>query len=258
MKLLRHFRQYDSMKAAVLLTAAALLLAGACIRSAAAYAAILKMPAEYVCTAYNGIEAVLPQLTNAEHIRAFSRQKTASLTQKEQTLPVTQLSAAYLSDCFALEGDAHTVWMNAEAFTVFGNPAIQDTVDFYGELDGQPFRARLICTNILPQDEPLAVLAAGAAELRGAETVRICAADQDAFAPERFGLTVVNPEKLCAAGYEREMVLLRIRFGALSAFLALLGAAAFFRLYRNAVMDERSGLCTEETDIPVPDPGTTA
>lgn len=233
MKLLRQFRQYDSMKAAVLLTAAALLLAGSCIRSAAAYAAILRKPAEYVCTAHSSIETALPQLTNAEQIRASSRQKTAYLTRKDQALPVTLLSAAYLSDCYALEHDAHTVWMNAAAFAVFGDPAAQNTVDFSGELDGKPFRARLICTDSLPQDEPLAVLAAGAAELRGAETVRICAAQSDAFAPERFGLTVVNAERLCAAGYERELVLLRIRFGALSAFLATLGAAAFFRLYRS-------------------------
>lgn len=232
MKLIRLWRQYDSIKAVVLLIATGLLLIGYCIRTAAAYAIILRAPAEYVCTAPAGIEQVIPQLANADGVCAYSRQKKAYLAQENQTSSVVMLSAGYLADCYELEGDVHTVWMNAEAFTAWGDAASQSAAVFHGTLDGKPFSAQLICTENLPQGEPYAVLAASASELHDADTLRICAADRDTFAPDSLGLTVINPEQQCAADYKQQLVLLRIRFGALSAILALIGAAAFLNIYQ--------------------------
>lgn len=230
MKLLRLLRQYDSVKAAVILIALAIVLTGYCIRSAVSYASFLQAPAEYVCTAPVGIEQSIPQLSNADGVFAYSRQKKAYLTGENQTVSVVMLSAAYLADCYALEGDTHMVWMNAEAFAAWGDAASQSTVFFNGTLDGKSFSAQLCCTENLPQGEPYAVLAASASDLHDADTLRICAANRDTFAPESLGLSITNPEQQCAADYEQKLVLLRIRFGAFSALLALLGAGAFLHI----------------------------
>ena len=234
MKMLRLFWQYDSVKAAVLLLALAIFLAGYCIRAAVSYAVILEAPTEYVCTAPD-IGKILPQLTNTDGLRAYSRQKKAYLAGENQTGSIVMLSAAYLADCYGLDGDAHTVWMNAEAFAAWGDAASQSTAVFHGTLNGEPFSAQLICTENLPQSEPYAVLASSASELHDADALRVCAANRDTFAPDSLGLTVINPEQQCAADYEQQFVLLRIRFGMLSAILALIGAAAFFRVYHFAV-----------------------
>jgi hypothetical protein len=143
--------------------------------------------------------------------------------------------------------------MNEAAFAAM-HPASGQTADFRGELDGEAFSARLVCTEHLPQAEPFAVLAVSAAELHDTETLRICAADQNAFSPSLFGLTVTNPEAQCAAEYEQEMLLLRIRFGVLSAVLALLGAAAFFRLH-NRKIEKYKTICagsqSAENTLPI-------
>ena len=109
---------------------------------------------------------------------------------------------------------------------------------FHGTLDGQPFAAQIVRTDKLPQREAYAVSADGEAALRDADTLRICAADRDTFSPNRSGLTVLNTGMLIAAEYEQTLLLLRIRFGALAAFLSLLGAAAFLRVYRAAVRSQ--------------------
>lgn len=232
MRLLRLWRQHDSIKAAVLLTVSALLLAGYCIRSAAAYAQFLRTPTEYICTASAGLDHALPQLANAEGIRAYSRQKTAYLAENGQGMDVTLLSAAYFSDCYALPDSARTVFMNPAAFSVFCGADAKSPVTFRGTLNGQPYSAQIICTQNLPQGQPFAAVAVSAAELHDADTLRLCLTEQDVFAPEGVGLTVTNPEVQSAAAYEQTLVLLRIRFAALSAFLALLAAAAFLKIYQ--------------------------
>jgi hypothetical protein len=47
---------------------------------------------------------------------------------------------------------------------------------------------------------------------------------------EQFGLQIMNPEAQTASEYEKQLVLLRIRFGALSALLAVIAAGAFLRV----------------------------
>lgn len=234
---MRLWRQYDSIKAAVLLVLSAVLLIGYCIRSAARYAAFLQKRPEYLCAVPD--DSILRQLAGAEGVAAYSRQKTAYLSDGQQGCTVTQLSAAYLADCYGLPGDAHTVWMNAAAFAAFCGEDAQSPCAFRGTLDGQPFTAQIAVTEKLPQGEAMAVSAVGEAALRDADTLRICADDRDAFSPGQLGLTVLNTEALLAAEYEQTLILLRIRFGALSAFLALLGAAAFLRIYRDAVLHHR-------------------
>ena len=230
---MRRWRQYDSFKAAVLLMILAVLLVGYCIRSAARYAAFLQTRPEYLCAVPD--DSITRQLAGKAGVAAYSRQKTAYLSDGQQGCTVTLLSAAYLADCYGLPGDAHTLWMNAAAFTAFCGENAQSPCAFRGTLDGQPFTAQLICTENLPQGEMFAVSAVGAAALRDADTLRICANGRNAFSPAQLGLTVRNTEALLAAEYEQTLILLRIRFGALSAFLAMLGAAAFLRIYRDAV-----------------------
>lgn len=232
MKLLRLWRQYDSVKAAVLLTAFALFMLGFCIRSAAAYAEFLRTPTEYICSSYTELDRVLPQLAYTEGIRAYSRQKTANLAEHQQEISVTMLSAAYLSDCYGLPESARTVYMNPAAFSVFCGEDAQSPVSFRGTLDGKPYAAQIICTQNLPQHEPFAALAVSAAELHDAETLRLCLTEPDACAPESIGLTVLNTEVQRAAAYEQQLVLLRIRFAALAAFLSLLAAGAFLKIYK--------------------------
>lgn len=230
MKLLRIWRQYDSIKAAVLLIALALFLTGYCIRSAASYALFMQKPVEYICTASAGIDKILPQLANTDGIRAYSKQKTRNLEGSQQRIQVTLLNPSYLANCYALN-ETRTVYMNCPAFSeLFGDA--QSPVLFQGKLDGQTYSASAICTDKLTQNEPLAVIAAGESELHDTDSLRICVANQDVFSPESIGLTVMNRETLCAAEYEQKLMLLQIRFGVLSVILALTGAAAFLRIYR--------------------------
>ena len=89
MKLLRLWRRSDSFKMTVILLGLALFLIGYCIRSAADYAVILRTPPEYICTAPEGFDTILPRLTQTEGIIGYSRQKAAVLSQNDQTLIVT-------------------------------------------------------------------------------------------------------------------------------------------------------------------------
>ena len=240
MRLLRLWRQYDSIKATVLLVILAVLLIGYCVRAATEYAVFLQSPTEYLCAAPVDTDKILPQLAVTDGVRACSRQRTAYLSQEWQGCNVTLLSAAYLSDCYGLSGDSHTVWMNEEAFTAFCGTRVQSPVDIRGTLDGQPITVQIICTDALPQGEPLAILCVSAAMLHDADTLRICTADRESFSPESLGLTVLNPEQKQAAEYAQTLLLLRIRFGALSAALAMLAAAAFLRVYRDAAQSNPS------------------
>ncbi len=236
MKLLRLWRQYNSIKATVLLGLLAAVLIGYCIRAAASYAVFLQTPTEYLCTAQD-MDRTLRMFSDTEGVRAYSRQRTAYLAQEWQGCNVTLLSAAYLSDCWGLSGDARTVYMNPAAFAAMSGNA-NSPASFRGTLDGEPFSVQIICTDQLPQEEPFAVIGVDLSALHDADMLRICAANRDAFSPESLALTVTNRETLCAADYEQKMVLLRIRFGALAAVLALLGTAAFLRVYRDAVQSQ--------------------
>lgn len=233
MKLIRLWRQYDSIKAAVLLIATGLLLIGYCIRTAAAYAIILRAPAEYVCTAPAGIEQVIPQLANADGVCAYSRQKKASLIQENSVMTVTLLSAAYLSDCYGITEQGRVIFANDAAFSAFCGDTEQGAVQIRGTLDGKPFSAEIIRTDALPDGQPLAVTAVSMAELHDASELRICMTEPDSAALEQLGLHIVNPEVQLAAEYDKEFVLLRIRFGALAALLSCIAAVAFLQIYRN-------------------------
>lgn len=231
MRFLRLWRQYDSIKAAVLLVALAVFLVGYCIHAALTYAMLLQTPAEYICTADGEFDSILPRLMQIETVKGYSMQKTAYLVQKDKTLNVTMLSAAYFSDAYGITENAHTVWANDAAFA-----AICENTDaqFQGTLDGKPFSAAIICTNALPKSQPFAAMSVNAAELHDAAELRICMTEQNTAEIEQLGLSVLNKDVMCAAEYEKKLVLLRIRFGALSAILALIGAAAFFRVYHFA------------------------
>lgn len=180
---------------AVLPTASALFLSGYCIRSAAQYAVFLRAPAELVCTAPDNFERVLPQLAYAEGICGYSLQKTAYLAENQQEICVTMLSAAYLSDCLVLQNQARTVYMNPAAFSAFCGADAESPVSFHGTLNGQPYTAQIVCTEKLPQHEPFTAAAITVAAPHDADT-------------------------------------LRIRFAGPSAFLALLAAGAFLKIYK--------------------------
>lgn len=234
MKLLRLWRQYDSIKAVVLLTAAALFLVGYCIHFSAAYAVFLQSPTEYVCTAQDVPEETAPAIAGTEGIGAYSKQRSVRLSDGRRGIDVIMLSREYISICYALPAEAHTVYMNHAAFSaMFGD--VQSPVSFRGTLEGREYYASVILADGLGQNEPFAVTGVDASQLQYADTLRICMIDKNSVSPESFGLTVINREELFKADYEQKMLLLRIRFAALSAFLALIGAAAFFRLYRYAV-----------------------
>lgn len=246
MKLLRLWRQYDSIKAMVLLTASALFLIGYCIRMAAEYAAFLRTPIEYICTASAELDKVLPQLANTDGIRSYTRQKTAYLTEHEHGINITLLSEAYLSDCYGLDHQARTIFMNPAAFSAFCGTDAQSPVSFRGTLDRQSYSAQIVCKENLPSDEPFAAVAVTAAELHDADTLRICMTEQEAFVPESVGLTLINPEVQNTAAYEQKLVLLRIRFAAFSAFFATLAAAAFLKIYK---LHQRASYETIHTDL---------
>ena len=234
MKLLRLWRQSDSIKAAVMLLALAIMMIGYCIHAAAGYAAILRAPAEYICTLPQGSDLLLPQLAQNDAVKGYSRQRKAALMQDNSIMTVTLLSASYLSDCYGITEQGRVIWANAAAFSAFCGDAAQSTAQARGTLDGKPFSAEIIRTDALPDGQPLAVMTASAAELHDADELRVCMTEPDAASLEQLGAHIVNPEVQLAAKYEKQLVLLRIRLGVLAAVLALLGAAAFRHIHKHA------------------------
>ena len=75
-------------------------------------------------------------------------------------------------------------------------------------------------------------MAVSGSVLHDAPALRICLAAPDPAALAQLGLQILNPETALAADYEKQLVLLRIRFAALSALLSCIGAGAFLRIYR--------------------------
>ena len=125
MKLLRLWRQSDSIKAAVMLLALAIMMIGYCIHAAAGYAAILRAPAEYICTLPQGSDLLLPQLAQNDAVKGYSRQRKAALMQDNSIMTVTLLSASYLSDCYGITEQGRVIWANAAAFSAFCGDAAQ-------------------------------------------------------------------------------------------------------------------------------------
>lgn len=234
MKLLRLWRQYDSIKAAVMLLMLAVFLIGYCIRAAAQYAVILQTPSEFICVSPDRSEIILPRLSQTEGIKAYSPQKSALLTQNDRTVNVTLLSAAYLYDSYGIEGGAHDIFANDAAFAEICGDITEKSQQFRGMLNGKPFSGEIIRDDSLPQGSPFAVLSASAADLRDASELRICLDGSDPASLEQLGLHIMNPEVQIAADYEKKLVLLRVRFAALSALLSCIAAGAFLRIYRNA------------------------
>lgn len=232
MKLLRLWRQYDSIKAAVILFVSAVILIGYCMHAAAGYAVILRTPTEYICTLPKDADTLLLRLAQNDSVTGYCRQKKAALMQDDRTLTVTQLSAAYLSDCYGITEQGRMIFANAAAFSAFCGDTEQSSVQARGTLDGRPYAAEIIRTDTLPDGSPLAVMAASAAELHDASELRICMTEPNAAALEQLGLHIVNPEVQLAAEYEKQLVLQRIRLGALAALLSCIAAAAFLQLYR--------------------------
>ena len=239
MKILRLLRQNDSIKAAFLLLALAAFLVGYCIHAAVTYAMLLQTPTEYICTTDGGFDSILPRLMQIETVKGYSMQKTAYLVQKDKTLNVTMLSAAYFSDVYGITENAHTIWANDAALA-----AICENTDaqFQGTLDGKPFSAEIICTNALPKSQPLAVMSADVAELRDATELRICMTEQGSAEIEWLGLSIRNTDAVCTAKYEQKLVLLRIRFGILSALICCIAAGAFIRIYRFSFNEKQTAV----------------
>ena len=233
MKLLRLWRQYDSIKAAVMLFVLAVFLIGYCIRAAVGYALILRAPTEYICTLPENSDTLLLRLAQTDSVKGYSRQKKAALMQGNRTLTVTLLSAAYLSDCYAVSEQSRVIWVNDAAYSAFSGDTEQSAVQARGTLDGNPFSAEIIRTDALPNGQPLAVTAASAAELHDASELRICMTEPDSALLEQLGVHIINPEVQLATEYEKQLVLQRIRFGALAALLSCIAAAAFLYIYRN-------------------------
>lgn len=231
MKLLRLWRQYDSIKAVVLLMLLAVFMLGYSIRAAGQYMTILQTPTSYLCTAASGFKTILPQLDQMESVQSYSLQKTAVLTEEDRTLRVTLLSPAYVFDCYGLE-QSRAIYANRAAFGAFCGDTAAQYQQIRGALDGNRYDTELVQTDRIPEREAFAVLTVGAAELRDATELRVTMTEPDAAALERLGLRIVNPEVQLAAGYEQTMVLLRIRFGMLTVVLSCIAAAAFFRIYR--------------------------
>lgn len=111
---------------------------------------------------------------------------------------------------------------------------MQDSVQIRGTLNGKPFYAEIIRTDALPDSQPLAVTAVSAAELHDASELRVCMTEPDSASLEQLGAHIVYPEVQLAAEYEKQLVLLRIRFGALAALLSGIAAAAFLHIYRKS------------------------
>lgn len=141
-------------------------------------------------------------------------------------------NTAELSDCYELYDSGRTIFMNPTAFSDFCGDDTQSPVLFHGTLDGKPYAAQIVCTPNLPKTEAFAAVAVGEAELRDADTLRLCPTDRAAFSPESIGLTVQNPEVQTAAAYEEQLVLLRIRFAAFAVFFAMVAAGAFLHIYK--------------------------
>ncbi len=240
MKLLRAWRRYDSVKAAVLLLASAAILIGFCIHAAAGYAVILRAPAEYICTLPEDSDTLLLRLAQTDSVKGYSRQKQAALMQDTRTVTVTLLSAAYLSDCYGIPEQGRLIWANDAVFSAFCGDTEQESVQVRGTLDGKPFSAGIVRTDALPDSQPLAVTAVSIAELHDASELRICMTEPDSSALEQLGLHTLNPEVQLAAEYEKEFVLLRIRFGALAALLSCIAAAAFLQIYRNQAKEQKN------------------
>lgn len=227
MKYLRLFRRYDSIKAAVFLAGLAVYLLGVCICADVSYAAFLRTPAEYLCSWSGSLQTGIQQISG--QIRGYSRQSSAVLTANGKSIPVTMLSAQYLADCYGLSGGTHTIWMNRTAFSQISESG--SSMHISGTLGETPFSGEIVCSDALPQDAPYALLYADVSVLHDAEALRICMNEHDAAVLQQAGFQIMNPEAEIIFKYEQDILRIRIRFGLLAAFLALLAAGVFLRYH---------------------------
>lgn len=235
-KTLRLLRMYDAFKAALLLGILAAVLTGYCVRSAVHYAQMRNQPAEYVCRYSGTQQAALADAETCDEITACSPQREILLETEHGSMTVTLLSVQYLSDCYALDpaSAGHIIRMNAAAIGAAGGEAAE-SVPLRGTLNGADFSGEGILLSSLPEGAPFAVMTGTAADLREADCLRVRLKHRDAQAGavlSEAGLSPADPAALQAAEYEETLLLVRLRFGLLSAALALIAAGACFRLGR--------------------------
>ena len=232
-------RQSDGIKAGLLcfLLGAVLLAvtAGRIVR----YAKMLQAPYELILsqhTASAGDSPAVMQLKLRDDVQAVSRQSEMQITVSETPLTVTLLSPQYLSAGYGLTPDsAQTVYCNLSAMMSLlpyqQEPPAETQMQCQTDSGSRVFRFRYC--DALPDGDPLAVMQASTAELSVSETcrVRMKARELGGNAVQEIqmlGFDVINQDVLLTEEYEEKILLLHLRWGLLSAALAMICGAAFY------------------------------
>ncbi|WP_322170499.1 hypothetical protein [Acutalibacter caecimuris] len=242
-RLWRLRRQNDKVKLAWVMFLAAGYFAVSGVVQAAQYAVGLARPVEYVLAAPAAVGAErLKALAALEGVVAVSCQREYTLASGEKSLTVTELSEAYLAQCYGLAatGASRMFWLSPESYRAFlGEAPAPARLEFRTEegmgsgVFGQ--------VEMLGGQAPGAVTKGSAASLQDAVSVRVMTAHASltgaqAAQMEALGFVVANRQALVTAAYETQLSLTRLGYGAITCLLALLAGRLLYATGKREVL----------------------
>ncbi len=238
-RFLRMRRQSDGIKAGLLCFLLGTVLLAVTAGRIVRYATMLDAPYELILSQYTasaGDSPAVMQLKLRDDVQAVSRQSEIKVSNNEITLSVTLLSPQYLSaGCGLTPDSAQTVYCNHSAMMTLlpYQQELPAETQMQCQTDSGSRVLRFRSCDTLPEGEPLAVMQASTAELSASETyrVRMKARELGGTAVQEIqalGFDVINRDVLLAEEYEEKILLLHLRWGLLSAALAMICGAAFY------------------------------
>lgn len=236
-------KRYDSVKLALalLLCAGYFFVLGA-VR-AVDYAQQLNRPAEYLLQAQSESAALADapaKLCEIDGIAAASFQRDFVITAAGQKmLTVSMLSPEYLYSCYGIkaEGGGMKVWLASASFDALFGAEEAFHIGAFSTADGMQKSAEFIRCTALDKTAAEAVAVGTTASLGDTQLVRVMlrGADTSQTALQRaesLGYSVCDREALLTRSHAQEMLLSDLGHCAVCIGLSLLGAFAFFRIYR--------------------------
>lgn len=253
-RLLRQRRQKDSVKVALLSAAAAIgFVATAVSRGVALYQQV-NAPVEYVLS---GSQKQLSELENIAGFVAASPQQEHTLTVQyqgqEYRMSYYTLSKEYLEAVYGIQGKGATAtyYMNQAALRQLGTAEKELLVLCLPEepegdgVDSPALQQASVSVKLRLAEGIFDQKAAAAFALRenhGAETeegqVRACFGQRDLDGSQRkqleqLGYSIVNQESFLTDEYQKEELLLRMKYEALIGLLLGVGAAGALQYRKN-------------------------
>lgn len=247
-RFLRARRKRDAVKITLFLAVAAVGFGAAAISRGVTLYRQVNMPVEYVL---RGNSKQIPKLEELAHFAAASPQQEQTLTVQEQGqeyhIPYITLSKEYLEIVYGIKprGATATFYMNSAALRTMGAEAEERLVSgFLEESGGDDTSAAVRPQNqvklmpaegILDQHAPMTVTVAESGNaLTGEGQVRVCFRRRDLDGSqkqqmEKLGFLLENQTDVLEAEYQKETLLLRMKYEALIGALLGIGAVAVYK-----------------------------